>query len=158
MVSNKLILTEFLPYQLSVTSNAVSDLIARSYRGQFGLNIPEWRVLAILGERLFATQRELSVATAIDKVTVNRSTKALVDRGLLGRAPNETDGRSHHLLLTATGRELYNQIVPLAISIEHKLEEVLSPEEAGMVIGILGRLRTRAAEMENAFDQDDCQI
>ena len=50
MSKAKLTLAEFLPYQLSITSNAVSDLIARSYQGRFGLKIPEWRVMAVLGE------------------------------------------------------------------------------------------------------------
>jgi DNA-binding MarR family transcriptional regulator len=148
MTTDKLTLSEFLPYQLSITSNAVSDLIARSYHGRFGLKIPEWRLMAVLGERASATQRELCEATAMDKVTVNRASKALVDRGLLGRAPNETDGRSHHLALTAVGRELYEQIVPLALSVEDELETVLTSEEARVLSGMLERLRAKAADME----------
>ena len=57
MSNAQLRLTEFLPYQLSITSNAVSDLIARSYRARFGLKIPEWRVMAVLGENPSMTQR-----------------------------------------------------------------------------------------------------
>jgi DNA-binding MarR family transcriptional regulator len=147
-MANKLKLADFLPYQLSVTSNAVSDLIARSYHGRFGLKIPEWRVMAVLGERASATQRELGEATAMDKVSVNRASKALVERGLLGRAPNETDGRSHHLALTPVGRELYDQIVPLALSVEDELETVLSAEEARILSGILEKLRAKAASLE----------
>ena len=144
----KLTLNEFLPYQLSITSNAVSDLIARSYQGRFGLKIPEWRVMAVLGEQASATQRALCAATAMDKVTVNRASKALVERGLLGRAPNTADGRSHHLALTAVGRELYDQIVPLALSVEAELETVLSDDEARTLSGILEKLRTKAASLD----------
>lgn len=141
MAKSNLKLAEFLPYQLSITSNAVSDLIARSYRGRFGLKIPEWRVMALLGESRSATQRELVAATAMDKVMVNRATKALVDRGLIGRAPNEADGRSHHLALTETGRELYDQIVPLALSVEVELERILGDHEANMLSQLLEKLR-----------------
>jgi DNA-binding MarR family transcriptional regulator len=148
----KLTLAEFLPYQLSITSNAVSDLIARSYQGRFGLKIPEWRVMAVLGERASVTQRELCEATAMDKVTVNRASKALVDRGLLGRAPNETDGRSHHLALTPVGRELYDQIVPLAISVEDELEKALDADEAAMLVRIMAKLRAKVADLEGDFD------
>jgi DNA-binding MarR family transcriptional regulator len=148
----KLTLTEFLPYQLSITSYAVSDLIARSYHGRFGLKIPEWRVMAVLGERESATQRELCEATAMDKVTVNRASKALVERGLLGRAPNETDGRSHHLALTASGRALYDDIVPLALSWEGELKKVLSPEEIESLVQMLQKLRTQTAKLEDSFD------
>ena len=144
----KLTLADFLPYQLSITTNAVSDLIARSYQGRFGLKIPEWRVMAVLGERASVTQRDLVLATAMDKVTVNRASKALVERGLIGRAPNETDGRSHHLALTQLGRELYDQIVPLALSVEVELEKVLTAEEAQILSGMLERLRTKAANIK----------
>jgi DNA-binding MarR family transcriptional regulator len=145
MTKPKLTLAEFLPYQLSITSNAVSDLIARAYRGRFALKIPEWRVMAVLGEIASATQRDLCAATAMDKVTVNRASKALEDRGLIGRAPNAADGRSHHLALTDTGRELYEQIVPLALSVE---AELLSSEEARALEAMLEKLRRRVAELE----------
>jgi DNA-binding MarR family transcriptional regulator len=147
--AQKLTLAEFLPYQLSITSNAVSDLIARSYRGRFALKIPEWRVMAVLGEVVSATQRELVAATAMDKVTVNRASKALEDRGLIGRAPNAADGRSHHLALTETGRELYEQIVPLALSVEAELETILGPSEAKVLEAMLEKLRAQAALIEN---------
>ena len=147
MAKTKLILSEFLPYQLSVASNAVSDLIAESYRGRFALKIPEWRVMALLGERASATQRELVSATAMDKVTVSRATKALEDRALVRRAPNAADGRSHHLALSDTGRELYDQIVPLAQAMEKRLENVLDPGDAQRLEEILRRLRLRAEEL-----------
>lgn len=143
----KLTLAEFLPYQLSITSNAVSDLIARAYRGRFALKVPEWRLMAVLGERTSATQRQLCEATAMDKVTVNRASKALEDRGLIGRAPNAADGRSHHLALTDTGRELYDQIVPLALSVEAELEKILGSGEAKALETMLAQLRARVAEL-----------
>ncbi len=151
-LTHKLTLAEFLPYQLSITSNAVSDLIARSYHGRFGLKIPEWRVMAVLGERASVTQRDLVTATAMDKVTVNRASKALVERGLLGRAPNATDGRSHHLALTPVGRELYDQIVPLALSVEAELESALNANEVAALVGIMDKLRAQAAKLEGNFD------
>lgn len=80
----------------------------------------------------------------MDKVTVNRAAKALEDRGLIGRAPNAADGRSHHLALTATGRELYEQIVPMALSVE---AELLASEEARGLEAMLAKLRARVAEL-----------
>jgi DNA-binding MarR family transcriptional regulator len=147
MTKAKLILSEFLPYQLSVTSNAVSDLISESYRGRFALKIPEWRVMAVLGERADSTQSILVSLTAMDKVTINRATRALEDRGLIERTPNHFDGRSHHLALTLTGRELYGQIAPLAQQMEQQLEQALDPGDAEKLQEILGRLRQRVREM-----------
>lgn len=147
MRQKKLTLSAFLPYQLSITSNAVSDLIARAYRGKFALKVPEWRVMALLGEAEVATQRQLVAATAMDKVTVNRACKALEERALVSRVPNTQDGRSHHLALTAAGRDLYEQIVPEAIELEAELEKILGTGEAKMLEHMLAQLRARVAEL-----------
>ena len=40
-------------------SNAVSSRIAAEYQSRFGLKIPEWRLMAVLGEGRPLTQREL---------------------------------------------------------------------------------------------------
>ena len=90
-------LSRFLPYQLSITSNAVSGRIAQEYRQHFGLSVPEWRVMAVLGDSGSLTQRDLTQRTLMDKVAVNRACKVLEERGLATRTPNAQDGRSHHL-------------------------------------------------------------
>ena len=42
-------LDEFLPYRLSVAAGRVSRLFGRRYAEAFGLSIPEWRVLTVVG-------------------------------------------------------------------------------------------------------------
>ena len=137
-------LAEFLPYLLSVTSNAVSDRIADEYRARFGLKIPEWRVMAVLGDMGPQTQRELVVATRMDKVAVNRACKVLEERGLVARSPNESDGRSHHLELTAAGRGVHGEIMPIALDMEHRLFDALDAEERLQFRAQLARLFERA--------------
>ena len=58
MAAKKLNLDNFLPYRLSVASNALSSRIAAEYQNRFGLKIPEWRLMAVLGEGKPKTQRE----------------------------------------------------------------------------------------------------
>ena len=110
-------LTEFLPYQLSVASNALSNRIAQVYRREFGLKITEWRVMAMLGDAGALTQRELTSRTLMDKVAVNRACKVLETRGLARRRPNENDGRSHMLELTEEGWSMHGEIIPQARAI-----------------------------------------
>lgn len=137
-------LAQFMPYRISITSNAVSDLIAREYRSRFGLKIPEWRVMAVLGDVGEATQRQLVAATRMDKVAVNRATKTLAERLLIARAPNMNDGRSHHVALTDAGRALYGEIMPLAIQMESALLEVFSADEQAQFSALLDKLLFRA--------------
>ncbi|CAO1654443.1 MarR family winged helix-turn-helix transcriptional regulator [Parasphingorhabdus sp. NYA22] len=137
-------LDDYLPYQLSTTSNVVSDVIAGEYKSLFGLKIPEWRVMSVLGTRGASTQRHLVEATLMDKVTVNRAVKTLVDRALLDRSPNTADGRSHHLLLSNTGRDLYGKILPAAQAMDKKIMSVLSAEEKAELSAMLARIKESA--------------
>lgn len=143
-------LADFLPYQLSVASNAVSTRIAEQYRTRFDLKPTEWRVMAVLGDSGPHTQRELGQLTLMDKVPVNRACKTLEERGLAARAPNERDGRSHHLALTAEGRAVHARIMPLAEAIESELFAVLSDPERAALADMLARVRDGAGEFDPA--------
>ncbi|MGN3975057.1 MarR family winged helix-turn-helix transcriptional regulator [Tsuneonella sp. SYSU-LHT278] len=142
-------LADFLPYLLSVTSNAVSGRVADAYRAAFGLRIAEWRVMAVLGDAGALTQRDLTEATLMDKVAVNRACKELEDRGLAARTANERDGRSHHLELTPEGRAMHGRIMPLALEMEAKLFEGFSAGERETFRTLLARLRAAAGDFEH---------
>ncbi|MEO0464192.1 MAG: MarR family winged helix-turn-helix transcriptional regulator [Pseudomonadota bacterium] len=147
-------LTQFLPYQLSITSNAVSALIAERYRKRFGLKIPEWRVIAVLGDAALAdglTQRALTDATLMDKVAVNRACKVLEERGLVTRAPNNADGRSHLLVLTKDGRSIRDEVMPLAQETERELFAGLTPAQQSALRTMLEGLRERAGNLIQAL-------
>ena len=72
--------------------------------------------MAVIGDSGPQTQRDLVVTTRMDKVAVNRACKELEDRGLAARTANERDGRSHHLELTAAGKAMHGEIMPIAPS------------------------------------------
>ena len=139
-----------MPYRLSVTSNAVSDLIAGEYRAQFGLKIPEWRIMAVLGDAGALTQRQLVAATLMDKVAVNRACKVLEMRDLIARIPNASDGRSHHLELTAQGRTMHGQIMPLAVDMYEKVFACLSERETDKLRSILDKLLASVGNFDGA--------
>ena len=140
-------LADFMPYRLSVTTNIVSDLIAGRYRSRFGLKIPEWRVLAVLGDAGALTQRALVGATRMDNGAVNRACKVLEERGLATRSPNAHDGRSHHLELTPAGREMFDRIMPMALDMEARLFACLGAREAESLKATLGKLDRQATAM-----------
>lgn len=154
-------LAGFLPYQLSVASNAVSSLIAERYRKRFALKIPEWRVMAVLGdsgeEASAMTQRALTAATVMDKVAVNRAVKVLEQRGLIVRVPNPEDGRSHLLELTGEGRRIHDEVMPLAKATESELLAGLAPGEEDILRGLLAGLRGRAMELARRNDEGPAQ-
>ncbi|MEM9084478.1 MAG: MarR family winged helix-turn-helix transcriptional regulator [Pseudomonadota bacterium] len=146
-------LSQFLPYQLSVASNAVSALIAERYRNRFGLKIPEWRIMAVLGDlhtretSAGMTQRALTDATVMDKVAVSRACKVLENRGLIERAPNAADGRSHMMVLTQEGRKIHQEVLPLALATEGEILDGFSESEQKRFRVMLEKLRHKVEDL-----------
>jgi DNA-binding MarR family transcriptional regulator len=140
-------LDSYLPYRLSVASNAVSELIARAYEDRFGLTVPQWRLLCVLAEDGGLTQVQIVARTVMDKVTVSRAAQGLVKRHLIARAQNTADGRSHTLALTPEGRSLYAEIAPLALAYEAALIAGLAPEDVTLLKRLLGRLQAAAGQL-----------
>ncbi|HYD25481.1 MAG TPA: MarR family winged helix-turn-helix transcriptional regulator [Croceibacterium sp.] len=141
-------LNDFLPYLLSITSNAVSGRIALEYRQRFGLSVPEWRVMAVLGDSGPRTQRALTRLTVMDKVAVNRACKVLEERGLASRRPNAHDGRSHLLELTDTGVRMHDEIMPLALEMERRLFANFKPDEIAQFRHLLDRVRGEVDDLD----------
>lgn len=156
-VCKALTLADFLPYQLSITSNTVSNRIAEVYRSEFGLAVPEWRTMAVLGDGGPLTQRQVTELTLMDKVAVNRACKELEERGLASREPNADDGRSHLLALTASGWEVHNRIIPMARAMERRLFEPLNSAERQVFSSLLQRLRDQSNELGHAIVTDGCE-
>ena len=141
-------LEDFLPYRLSVTSNRVSRLFARRYSEAFGISIPEWRVIVVVGR--FGTLSPSAVGdyTAMDKVKVSRAAASLVARGLLRQAQDPQDGRGRLLSLTRKGTAVHQGVVPLAHELEASLAAGLSRGEWAALQKALTRLNAHVQEIE----------
>ena len=145
-------LDAYLPYRLSVASNAVSGLIARAYQDRFGLTVPQWRVICVLAEDGGLSQGQIVSRTVMDKVTVSRSAQGLLKRHLVDRSDHHADGRSHVLALTPEGRALYEDIAPLALAYEAALIAGLAAEEVKLLKRLLTRLQTAAGQLAGDAD------
>ena len=104
--------------------------------------------MAVLGDSGPLTQRELTQHTIMDKVAVNRACKVLEDRGLAARRPNAQDGRSHLLELTAEGKAMHGQIMPLALEMERRLFANFTDEEIEAFRSLLGRVRDEIDDLD----------
>jgi DNA-binding MarR family transcriptional regulator len=141
-------LDQFLPYRLSIASNAVSDAVATAYRSLFGLRIPEWRLITVLAEGGNMSQQALCGRTRMDKVTVSRAAIALAERGVIARASNPEDQRSHLLTLTAAGLALYEQIAPKALELETRIFAGFTAEECEQLRIMLSRVEAAVEALD----------
>lgn len=146
--STSIVLREFLPYRLSVVTNRISSLIASTYSERFNIRIPEWRVIAILGEQSGLNGTEISKRTAMDKVTVTRAIQALESKGHVSRFPSKTDGRVSHFALNDSGERIYSEIAPVALNWESVIKQALSDDDLRGLDQVLIKLSNRLDELE----------
>ena len=140
-------LDTFLPYRLSVLSNRVSDAIALQYSKRFNLSIPEWRIIAVLGQTPDLSAREVAARTAMDKVQVSRAVASLVDARRVKREGDEADGRVTRLSLTAKGQAIYDEVVPLALHLEEVFLAALTPDERKTLNKLMDKLTDRIGHL-----------
>lgn len=152
VMPERLILDRFLPYRLSVLANTVSRAIARLYADRFGITIPEWRILAILGDSGPATSAAIRDRTAMDKVQVSRAIQRLVSARLVSRRTDPVDRRRATIAMTAKGTGVYREVVPLALSCEAILLDGFTPEERRVLDRLLDRLADRAGTIAGPDD------
>lgn len=107
-------LSAFLPYQLAVASSRISKAFAERYRAEFGLTMPEWRVLAHLAQSDAVSVREIHARVDMDKSKVSRAAARLEASGLIEKRENPEDRRLLDMRLTPKGRDLIARIVPIA--------------------------------------------
>lgn len=130
----------FLPYRLSVLSNAISSKIAGVYEREFELSVWQWRIIAVLGEREGLTSTEVAQRTLMDKPTVSRAAASLIERGILERHIDADDRRRAPMRLTEEGQAIYAAVIPRALEHERELLDALTTEEAETLHALLSRL------------------
>jgi DNA-binding MarR family transcriptional regulator len=143
-------LEEYLPYRLSLLSNTVSQGIAHRYQQDHDVSVTEWRVIVVLGRFPGSTASEVVDRTAMDKVSISRAVRSLIDKGFLQRRTDKNDRRRLRLYLTrGRGKQVLESIVPLAAAYEKELLESLNAEDLAVMADLLRKLQLGAEALRD---------
>ena len=138
-------LESFLPFRLNRLASEVSERMAAIYAEKFGLDIPQWRVLATLSGGADITAQNIVASTRTHKSTISRAVQELEARGLVERAVSTADRRANALRLTAAGRKLFARMQPLVLAYQEALLAALEPAESKALLrGLQALERTLA--------------
>lgn len=129
-------LNAFTPYRLAVVAQKLSEELARQYRKQFGISIPEWRVLVHLLQSDDVSVRDIELRVAMEKSKVSRAASRLETSGLIAKRVNATDRRLVELSLTPKGRALMDELIPLATAFQAEIEARLGKALKGFEAGL----------------------
>lgn len=140
-------LEQFLPYQLNVVSNLVSQALSRVYARRYRIGVPEWRVLVTLGQYGVMTAKAIGAHSHMHKTKVSRAVALLEKRKLLARRSNRADMRESFLSLTAGGRAMYEEVAPHALEFARRLTDILPPPDREAFDRAVQQLTARSAEL-----------
>lgn len=133
-------LDDFLPYQLAAAAERISAAFSTTYRARFGLSIAEWRIMAHLSQTDALSVRDLHQRAGLEKSKASRAAGRLEGRGLVAKRGGSADKRLIELTLTAEGRELVEEMFPIARAFEADLVADLTQVEQAALTAALRKL------------------
>lgn len=136
----------FLPHRLNVLSSLVSQAPTQVY-SEYGIGIPEWRVLVSLGQFGTMTGKAIGARTHMHKTKVSRAVAELEARRFVARKENRADRREAFLSLTPAGRAVYEELAPRALQFTEKLSEVVNPADRAAFDRAVAQLTERSAKL-----------
>jgi len=150
---SRLDLFRFVPFRLNRLAAEVSAALAGEYCERYGLDIPEWRVLATLGFRNEACSAQyIAYCTRTHKSTISRAVTALLTRQLVERVENEDDRREYRLRLTRKGKTLYEELIPRLLRKEQDILSCLSAQEQKDFAIMLGKIEQSLDLVQTAHE------
>ncbi|MGN6650325.1 MarR family winged helix-turn-helix transcriptional regulator [Trinickia sp.] len=123
-------LEQFLIYRMHVLNKLSDRGIGERYQTKLGITLPEARVIASVGSFGPFSIMDLAKRANLDKSQASRAAEALIQSGLVERAPSAQDGRVVVISLTPEGRALYRKVMPIARKWNADLFRWLDDEEA----------------------------
>ncbi len=144
-------LEQFLPYRLNVLATVVSLALSRIYSERYSIGVPEWRVLVTLGQYGTMTGKQIGAHSHMHKTKVSRAVALLEKRKMIARRTNRADMREAFLSLTPAGREIYQDLAPIALDFAQQLSEAIEPADRAAFERAIQRLNERAAKLASEF-------
>jgi len=151
----RLDLFKFVPFRLNRLAAEVSSALSAEYQERYGLDIPEWRVLATLGFRNEACSAQYSAhCTRTHKSTISRAVTALMKRQMVERVENADDRREFRLRLTRKGKTLYEELIPRLLRKEQEILSCLAAPERKQLALLLGKVEKSLDLVQTSQEAD----
>jgi DNA-binding MarR family transcriptional regulator len=141
---------EWREYQdrASFLIGAISNLLASKgsqlYRDDFGIGLPEWRLMWVMSHETGLTVQRASRIMGIDKGATSRALAGLNRRGLVRITVDSADSRRRLIEFSDAGRKLRDRMMVVSRERERNLNAIFSEEELTTLRALLRRLHLYA--------------
>jgi DNA-binding MarR family transcriptional regulator len=151
----RLDLFKFVPFRLNRLAAEVSSALSAEYQARYGLDIPEWRVLATLGFRDHACSAQyIAHCTRTHKSTISRAVTTLMKRQMIERVENADDRREFRLRMTQKGKALYEELIPRLLRREQEILACLSAQERKNLAALFGKIEASLELVQTSAEAD----
>ncbi len=147
--------TDLLSSRLLRLSNTLGLYSSRRYRSQFGVTLPEWRVLSIIALQKTTSARDISRVLVTDKAWVGLTVQKLERGGFVRRVSDSQDARRTLVSLTRQGKRVHDAIMANARRRQERLLGRLAEDDAQRLIASLDQLQAEADRMLEELDASD---
>lgn len=142
-------LTNSFPYLLNRVGVRIAELFDERI-AMYGVTMPMYRVLAALRERPDQRLSDLSNMTTIEISTLSRLVGTMKRKGFVSRRRPEDNGRTVAINLTAKGRRLVDELIPIVVH----FEEVAVRNRSAAEIQWLNRALAEAYDCLNDIEAE----
>ncbi|WP_425072893.1 MarR family winged helix-turn-helix transcriptional regulator [Sagittula sp. S175] len=127
-----------------------TELYGKDLKQVAGITAVQFRVLQIIGEKGFATAKEISTRMRVSQATVTSLVDKLVRESMVTREKSKTDGRQIDICITEKGQTTLDAAPdPLQQRFVRKFAAMEDWEQAMLMAGL-----ERVAQMLDADDLD----
>ncbi|MFN3171744.1 MAG: MarR family winged helix-turn-helix transcriptional regulator [Hyphomicrobiales bacterium] len=129
-------LERYLPYRFVVLAARLSSKLAKQYKKEFGISIPEWRVLLNVGYTKDLSIRDIEQRVSLERSKVSRAATKLEAKGYLAKQIDSRDKRLLKLTLTPEGIELLSKLIPIAEAFQAELNLILGDDKDALQLAL----------------------
>lgn len=121
--------TQTLAFRVLGLASRFTAQFAIYYTRRFGVGLPEWRTLALLGLHGPMPAARISDLAQVDRGLISRAIRDLEARRLVVRRRHPTDGRTQLVSLATKGMQLHDRIAAVVRQRQSYLLARLTPRE-----------------------------
>lgn len=129
-------LERYLPYRFVVLAARLSSKLAKQYKEEFGISIPEWRVPLNVGYTKDLSIRDIEQRVSLERSKVSRAATKLEAKGYLAKQIDSRDKRLLKLTLTPEGIELLSKLIPIAEAFQAELNLILGDDKDALQLAL----------------------
>jgi DNA-binding MarR family transcriptional regulator len=145
-------LNDHIATRVAIFANRLSRAASRFYRKNYGIGVVEWRLIMYVGHAKQTRANRICNETDLDKGAVSRSLATLQHMGIVSVKEDGTDSRRNNVALTAKGRALHAELVPIALERQIKLVADLRPEEIQGFMRLIEKMQATVSGGEPGAD------